>query len=1394
MVNWIPLHNHSQNSLLDGYSKPKDMVARCKELGYSACALTDHGNISGCVAFFKECKEAGIKAILGCEFYFVDNAKEKNTENKSMSHVVILSKNLTGWYELIQCVSESNKEENFYHKPRIDYSVMKKFLANGNHVCISGHPGTAISEALFTSNTVFDAENIDHAYSFLREDWKESAKSVIKKHLDIFGADFFLEIQLIDSERLHAAKIIANCLREISVEMNIPTVATGDSHYVRKSDATYQRILLCSALNKTLPEIEKAIANRDKVPLKCFFVSDNYHIPTPDEIEALHTQEEINNSHRIADLCEDYDILNKPSLPKFACPNNISEIEHLKELCRIGWRNKLNPDQRKDPVYIDRIKEELAVIEEADLSGYFLIVQDIVNWVRSQGWLPGPGRGSAAGCLISYLIGITRVDPIPYNLLFSRFYNSSRKGSLPDIDVDVPAEHRDEIIEYIKNKYGRANVSQMATFGRLQGRSALKEVMRVEDSVSFAEMNEITKALPNEAEIADELEEMDSDSIILWALINTPKKLEKWCKLNEDGSLSGDLSDIFQKAIAIEGTYKSKGKHAAGVIISAKPLAEVCPMARDRNGDPMADFEMGDLEATGQVKLDILGVDILSKIMKVAEDKALDINDFFDKDVWSMLSSGDTKGVFQLESQLGKSWAKRLKPRNIEELSALIALIRPGCISGDSKILIKKINHTDGNLRNKTITMRDLYKNKHIITNILSYNEETGVLIPNDIKDVFYTGIKECFKIKIKTHERKTNAIDYTWYDLECTNDHKLLTPSGWTELKDLQYGDRILVTKKKNKKIQKKQKVKSRYSQYLEIDNFDGLKSYKSRCYQTYQYKCIFCDWNKGSLDVNHIDGNRHTNNSPDNLCYMCPNHHREYTEGSINKEQVIQASIKHKLPDSIDCKWATFVGKESVGQKDVYDITMSNPHHNFIAGNIVVHNCLEAFFEGKSMTQHYIDRKHGLEEVKYFHPSLEPILKDTYGVLVYQEQSMILSRELAGFSLEEADTLRKAMGKKLPELMAKVKKDFLEGCKKVGKVSEEEAAQIFDWIEASQRYSFNKSHSVSYAINGFNSAYCKYHNLNKFYEVYLDHARRKQDTQLEIKELINDAKIHNIEILPPRLNHLYINFKNIEDRVYFGISNIKDVGETECKKIQSLICNINMDKFTWMEILCNFADVINKRAFVAMISTGCFNGSNNRNTRNQMLYDFDNWKNLTVREKEFIRDNLNIEKNLLYHIELLINNFKIASNRLIQVIGIKQSLEKPMYDLNDEPTWIAQIEEKYFGASLTCSKTDFVDSNMINSSCKDIFNNTVRGSANIAVQINTVREYKIKSGNSKGQTMAFLSVEDSSAALDSVIIFPDAYTEFKPVLYEGNTVIIMGRPSNKKDGSLIIDKVCQI
>jgi DNA polymerase-3 subunit alpha len=352
---------------------------------------------------------------------------------------------------------------------------------------------------------------------------------------------------------------------------------------------------------------------------KIFFESDEFYLPSPNEAP----KQKIDISE-----CEEYDILAPPMLPKFKCPEGQTENEYLTQLCREGWRSKLMPSDKvqskeNEDIYVNRIKKELDVIKNADLSGYFLIVRDIIKHVEGKGWLAGPGRGSAAGCLVSYLVDITKVDPIQYDLLFERFYNEGRNTadhvSLPDIDVDVPAEHRDEVIDYIKSKYGYDNVSQMLTFGRLQGRAALKEVMRINSNVSFSEMNEVTKAVPNEAEISDQLQDMDDKSIIKWTLMNEPDKLVDWCKMNEDGSLEGDLADIFEQAIRIEGTFKSQGKHAAGVIISKHRLEEVCPMVKDKSGNPMAGLEMNDLEAMGHVKFDILGIDLLTKIMEIKD-------------------------------------------------------------------------------------------------------------------------------------------------------------------------------------------------------------------------------------------------------------------------------------------------------------------------------------------------------------------------------------------------------------------------------------------------------------------------------------------------------------------------------------------------------------------------------------------------------------------------------------------------------------------------------------------------------------------------------------------------------------------------------------------------------
>jgi len=390
-------------------------------------------------------------------------------------------------------------------------------------------------------------------------------------------------------------------------------------YYVDKDDADCHRIMLCGKLKKTLKRLEGIEHEYERF----FDGKDKWNLPNT---------KKKSTTFKVADMCEDYELLGPPMLPDFDCPKGFDQNEYLKELCRHGWKSKLISAKKvvdvvDRDIYLERVKTELEVIFKAGLSGYFLIVQDIVNYVKGRGWIAGPGRGSAAGCLVSYLLGITEVDPIEYGLIFERFYNEGRNTddyiSLPDIDVDVPAEHRDEVIDYIKEKYGEENVSQMITFGRLQGRSALKEVLRISDAVSFSEMNEITDCIPDEAMISDQLELMDKEdrSIIRWALENESDSLKEWCKIDDEGNLEGDLAKFFEQAIKIEGTNKSQGKHPAGVIISKHKLKDVCPMVKDSTGKKIVGFEMNDLESQGHVKFDILAIDLLSKIMEITKEE-----------------------------------------------------------------------------------------------------------------------------------------------------------------------------------------------------------------------------------------------------------------------------------------------------------------------------------------------------------------------------------------------------------------------------------------------------------------------------------------------------------------------------------------------------------------------------------------------------------------------------------------------------------------------------------------------------------------------------------------------------------------------------------------------------
>lgn len=616
MKNYNPLHCHSMYSLLDGLSKPSQIAERCQEIGASACALTDHGNIAGAIKFHKAMTKVGIKPILGCEIYLSHNdVSVQSKENKELTHFLILAKNLDGWQKLIDLVSESNRPDFYYHKPRLDLQSLKRFC-DGNLIGMCGHLGSLIADKICVNGKIIS-------------DWKNTGQLLIDELKETFGSEnFFLEAQLMDVDNTPIQKELTEVIRELGRLTNTKVVCTPDAHYVRKEDAADQRILLCNNLKTTMPEISRKINSNQDIPMGCFFMSDNFHILSQEEINALHTEEEIANSILISDMCENYDITSRPRLPPFDCDPNPDEF--LRQLCRNGWRDKINNgvDKNHQQQYLDRIKYELDILQGAGLSSYFLIVQDIVNYVRNNNWLPGPGRGSAAGCLVSYLIGITNIDPIKYGLLFDRFYNSGRntkdRVSMPDIDVDVPIDKREDIIEYIKTKYGHNQVSQMVTFNTIKGRGAIKDVLRVYGNIGFEEMNRITKNIPDEAKIADELQEMKDEtgeaSIIRWALENQSEKLKEWCFIDENGQLQGPLAKRFEQAIRLEGTKVNQSKHAAGVVIADSDLSKICPTIYDtKTKTKIAGMEMEDLESIGVVKFDILGVAMLDKIMYISD-------------------------------------------------------------------------------------------------------------------------------------------------------------------------------------------------------------------------------------------------------------------------------------------------------------------------------------------------------------------------------------------------------------------------------------------------------------------------------------------------------------------------------------------------------------------------------------------------------------------------------------------------------------------------------------------------------------------------------------------------------------------------------------------------------
>ena len=630
-MSFTHLHLHTEYSLLDGACRLDDLLDRAVELGMDSIAITDHGVMYGAVDFYKKAKARGIKPIIGCECYLASRGRKDKVHalDNERYHLVLLCENATGYQNLISMVSKA-WTEGFYTKPRIDRELLEQYHEGiiALSACLAGE----ISRAL------------------IADDY-ERAKEKALWYNKVFGqGNFYLELQ---NHGIREQKQIEPMLIRLSKETGIPLVATNDTHYVRKEDSKIQQVLICIATNTTLGQ-----GNGLE------FDSDEFYLKSEEEMHELfsHVPEAIENTQIIADRCN-YDFeFGNTKLPHFEVPDGRDHFEWFREQCYAGMYRNYGDNPPKE--YFDRLNYELDVINKMGYVDYFLIVHDFIRYAKSKGIPVGPGRGSGAGSIAAYCIGITGIDPMKYNLLFERFLNPERV-SMPDFDVDFCYERRGEVIDYVIEKYGADHVAQIVTFGTLAARAAIRDVGRAM-GIPYNIVDNVSKQVPRELNIT-----------IQKAL----KKSPGFRSLYES---SDEIKSLIDTSMKVEGMPRHTSTHAAGVVITRDPVASYVPLALNDNS-PVTQYTMTTLEELGLLKMDFLGLRTLTVIndavkMIRLKDNSFDINriDIADKATYEMMASGQTEGVFQFESAGMKSVLIGLKPVDIEDLIAVISLYRPG--------------------------------------------------------------------------------------------------------------------------------------------------------------------------------------------------------------------------------------------------------------------------------------------------------------------------------------------------------------------------------------------------------------------------------------------------------------------------------------------------------------------------------------------------------------------------------------------------------------------------------------------------------------------------------------------------------------------------------------------
>lgn len=629
------LHVHTEYSLLDGSSKINELIARTKELGMDSVAITDHGVMYGVIDFYKAAKKQGIKPIIGCEVYVAATSrfeKDNTTSGSKYNHLVLLAENDLGYQNLMKIVSKGFTE-GFYYKPRIDYEVLEQH-----------HEGIIALSACLAGEVSMN----------IRLGFYEEAKKSALRLRDLFGENnFFLEIQ--DHGIPEQQTVIQGMLR-LHEETGIPLVATNDVHYIYDTDVQAHDILLCI-------QTQRKVTDENRMR----YDGGQYFLKSPEQMEQLfpYAKEALENTQKIADRCNVEIEFGNYKLPRYDVPEGYTAYEYLRKLCYDGLKRKYdNPGKE----LTDRLDYELDTIHGMGFVDYFLIVWDFIKYAKDHGIMVGPGRGSAAGSIVAYTLEITDIDPIKYNLLFERFLNPERL-TMPDIDIDFCYERRQEVIDYVVEKYGKDRVVQIVTFGTMAARGVLRDVGRAMD-YSYAYVDTIAKMIPTELGIT-----------IDKALKQNPE-LKKLYEQDEQAKVLIDMSK------RLEGLPRHTSMHAAGVVISKESVDEYVPLSKSGDDTITTQYTMTTLEELGLLKMDFLGLRTLTVIQnavrlineKRPEGQKIDMHDidYDDKNVYEMIGAGKCEGVFQLESAGMKSFMKELKPHNLEDVIAGISLYRPG--------------------------------------------------------------------------------------------------------------------------------------------------------------------------------------------------------------------------------------------------------------------------------------------------------------------------------------------------------------------------------------------------------------------------------------------------------------------------------------------------------------------------------------------------------------------------------------------------------------------------------------------------------------------------------------------------------------------------------------------